>query len=65
MKLWLKVQDIQEQKRYIGLIGILVEAKHKGLIHKIKPYLDALCDMAGFRGAQELYYRVLQDEGEI
>jgi len=51
--------------RYIGLIGILVEAKHKGLIHKIKPYLDALRDMAGFRVAQELYYRVLQDEGEI
>jgi predicted nucleic acid-binding protein len=65
MKLWLKVQDIQKQKRYIGLIGILVEAKHKGLIHKIKPYLDALRDIAGFRVAQELYYRVLQDEGEI
>lgn len=48
---------------YIGLIGVLIEAKHKELIGKIKPYLDAL-RKAGFRISNELYARVLQDEGE-
>lgn len=50
--------------RYTGLIGVLIEAKHKGLISKIKPHLDALRDMAGFRVSDALYIRVLQDEGE-
>lgn len=49
---------------YIGLIGVLIEAKHKGLILAVKPYLDALRDRAGFRIAQPLYERVLQDQGE-
>jgi len=50
--------------RCIGLIGVLIEAKHKGLIHAVKPYLDALRDIAGFRISDALYRRVLQDEGE-
>jgi len=50
--------------RYIGLIGALIEAKHKGLIHAVKPHLDALRDIAGFRVSDALYRRVLQDEGE-
>jgi predicted nucleic acid-binding protein len=50
--------------RYMGLIGVLIEAKHKGLIHAVKPYLDALRDIAGFRVSDALYRRVLQDEGE-
>jgi predicted nucleic acid-binding protein len=50
--------------KYIGLIGVLIEAKHKGFIHQIKPYLDALRDIAGFRIREELYYRVLQEVGE-
>ena len=50
--------------RYTGLIGVLIEAKHKGLISKVKPHLDALRDMAGFRVSDALYTRVLQDEGE-
>ena len=49
---------------YIGLIGVLIEARHKGLILTVKPYLDALRDRAGFRIAQSLYERVLQDQGE-
>lgn len=50
--------------RCIGLIGVLLEAKHKGLINAMKPYLDALRDLAGFRISEALYKRVLQDEGE-
>lgn len=50
--------------RCIGLIGVLLEAKHKGLINALKPYLDALRDLAGFRISEVLYERVLKDEGE-
>jgi len=50
--------------RYIGLIGILVEAKHKGMLSAVKPHLDALRNVAGFRIRDALYARVLKDEGE-
>ena len=51
--------------RYIGLIGVLIEARRRGLISAVKPHLDALRDMAGFRIRDELYLRVLRDEGEV
>ena len=51
--------------RYVGVIGVLVEAKHKGLVSALKPQLDALRDVAGFRVSGGLYRRVLQDEGEM
>lgn len=41
--------------RHIGLIGVLRVAKHKHLIPAIKPYLDALRDLAGFRISDALY----------
>lgn len=50
---------------YTGLIGILVEARHKGLVGAVKPQLDALRDLAGFRVSEALYARVLRDEGEL
>ncbi len=50
--------------RHIGLIGTLIEAKHQVLIKAIKPGLDALRDLAGFRISEALYSHVLQDEGE-
>ena len=51
--------------RCLGLIGVLIEARRKGLISAVKPHLDALRDMAGFRIKDELYLRVLQDEREV
>ena len=51
--------------RYTGLIGGLVEAKHRGLIRSIKPRLDALRDVAGFRISSALYMRVLQEYNEL
>jgi predicted nucleic acid-binding protein len=51
--------------RYSGLIGILIEAKHKGLISAIKPFLDLLRNVAGFRVSDVLYVRILRDEGEL
>ena len=50
--------------RYTGLIGVLVEAKHKGVLSAVKPQLDALRDIAGFRIRDALYVRMLHDEGE-
>jgi predicted nucleic acid-binding protein len=51
--------------RYTGIVGVLIEAKHKGFIQAVQPYLDTLRDLAGFRVSEALYRRVLQDEGEI
>jgi uncharacterized protein len=51
--------------RYTGVIGVLIEAKHKGLVQAIQSLLDALRNLAGFRVSEALYRRVLQDEGEI
>ncbi|MEA1864199.1 MAG: DUF3368 domain-containing protein [Euryarchaeota archaeon] len=50
--------------RYIGLIGVLIEAKHKGVLSAVKHHLDELRNVAGFRIRDALYVRVLQDEGE-
>jgi hypothetical protein len=51
--------------RFIGIVGMLVEAKHSGRINAIKPYLDTLREAAGFRIYQAIYVRVLQDAGEF
>src|SRR5215510_15273407 len=51
--------------RYTGVVGVLIEVKHKGLVQALQPLLDALCNLAGFRVSEALYRRVLQDEGEI
>jgi len=48
----------------IGLVGVLMAAKHKELIPAIKPCLDALRDLAGFRIKDSLYSRILKDENE-
>jgi uncharacterized protein len=48
----------------VGLVGVLVEAKHRGLIERVRSPLDALRDVAGFWVSERLYRRVLQDEGE-
>ena len=49
---------------HVGLIGVLTEAKQRGIISAIKPYLEALRHTAGFRVSDALYLRVLQDQGE-
>jgi predicted nucleic acid-binding protein len=50
--------------RYVGLIGTLVMAKRRGVISAVKPHLDMLRDIAGFRVSAALYSRVLKDQGE-
>ncbi len=51
--------------RYIGILGILVEAKSQGLIGGVKPLLDALLNEAGFWVAEPLYNSVLHLVNEI
>ena len=50
--------------RYTGLVGILIEAKSKGYIDSVKGYLNSLRDTAGFHISDQLYMRVIQDEGQ-
>jgi hypothetical protein len=51
--------------RVTGVIGILVEAKHKGLIREVKLNLDRLRMVASFYLNPALYERILREEGEI
>jgi predicted nucleic acid-binding protein len=50
--------------RCVGLLGVLMEAKHQDLIAAVKPILDALIQKAGFWVSQALYDHVLQSAGE-
>jgi uncharacterized protein len=49
--------------KFIGLLGMLVEAKRKGFI-VVKPILDDMIAKAGFWVDSQLYARVLQEAGE-
>ncbi|MBD2576758.1 DUF3368 domain-containing protein [Oscillatoria sp. FACHB-1406] len=51
--------------QYTGILGILVEAKDKGLIAEVKPLLDALINEAGFWVAEPLYNNVLRLVNEL
>lgn len=48
----------------IGLIGVLLEAKHQKLIPAVKPVLDELIARAGFWVSRTLYERTVQAAGE-
>jgi predicted nucleic acid-binding protein len=50
--------------KFIGLLGVLVEAKHQGLITAVRPILDGLITKSGFWIHRSLYDRVLQAVGE-
>ena len=49
----------------VGVIGVLLEAKNKGLINDIKPLLDRLRAEAGFYLHGTLYAFVLNQAGEM
>jgi predicted nucleic acid-binding protein len=50
--------------RFIGVLGVLIEAKANGHLLEIKPVLDKLTTNAGFRVSDALYARVLREAGE-
>jgi uncharacterized protein len=48
----------------IGVLGVLIEAKHQELIIAVKPLMDQLIDQLGFRVSRPLYAAVLQSVDE-
>jgi len=50
--------------KFVGLLGILLEAKGRGLIEELKPLMDALIGKAGFWISPKLYDQVLKLAGE-
>jgi uncharacterized protein len=50
--------------RFIGTLGVLIEAKARGHLQEIKPVLDELRTNAGFRMSEALRARVLQETNE-
>lgn len=50
--------------KFIGLLGVLVEAKQKGFIAAAKPIVDDMIVQAGFWVGASLYNRVLREVGE-
>ena len=49
---------------YTGILGLLVEAKSRGLIPEVRSLLDALRNQAGFWIREDLYWRVLEQVDE-
>lgn len=49
---------------FTGSMGCLVEAKRMGMIHAIKPLLDAMKEEARFWINPNLYSRLLREHGE-
>ncbi len=62
----LKGRKVAEQKglKIIGLLGILLKAKKENLIPLIKPVVDSLINIAGFRIHQSLINDLLIAGGE-
>jgi len=50
--------------KVIGLIAVLLEAKHQQLLPAVRPILDSLVLQAGFWVSQALYDHALQTAGE-
>ncbi len=44
----------------IGILGVILSAKKKGLIPAVKPYVDSLIQDAGFHIHAKLYDYVLE-----
>jgi uncharacterized protein len=48
----------------VGVLGVLLEAKAKGLVPEVRPLMDALLNQGGFRIGQALRDEVLRAAGE-
>jgi uncharacterized protein len=48
----------------IGLLGILLQAKHKGLVTAVKPLIDQLRAEVDFGVSEKLYIAILESAGE-
>jgi predicted nucleic acid-binding protein len=50
--------------KIIGILGVLINAKKRGLIPSVKIYMDQLINVVGFHVSRRLYTKVLQSVGE-
>jgi hypothetical protein len=48
-----------------GVLGVLLIAKNRGLIAKVKPIMESLISQANFRISHQLYEEVLQTANEL
>lgn len=51
--------------RVMGAVGVLLDAKRRGMIATIRPELDALRDRAGFYLGAAVYAKALDAAGEV
>lgn len=50
--------------KVIGILGVLLEAKSDGLLDRVKPIIDDLIAIAGFRISPKLYAEILRTARE-
>ncbi|RMG20366.1 MAG: DUF3368 domain-containing protein [Methanobacteriota archaeon] len=50
--------------KHIGLLGLLIKAKHDGLIPAVQPVMDELMTKAGFWISDKLYTHILETAKE-
>lgn len=55
----------RQELRVAGVVGILLEAKRRGMVQAVRPHLDALRHAAGFYVRDALYERALKLAGEL
>jgi hypothetical protein len=55
---------VSEGLNITGLVGVLLEAKSRRLILRVKPMMDSLIIQARFRISSQLYTEVLRLAGE-
>lgn len=48
----------------VGVLGLLLVAKRRGLVSAVQPIIDDLINEAGFRVSNPLYQEVLRATGE-
>jgi predicted nucleic acid-binding protein len=51
--------------RVTGLLGVLLQAKRKGMLKEIRSVLDEMVVKANFRVSKELYEQIVVSAGEI
>jgi predicted nucleic acid-binding protein len=68
---WIEQHPVQNvalvtalQRYNVGVLGVLLEAKARGMIGTVRPYLDALRQTAGFYLTASLYQYTLTLAGE-
>ena len=68
---WLLIDEAQGRSiaklhglHIVGLLGVLLLAKEKGYIPKVKPLLDDMIAIAKFRVSAEIYQKTILSAGE-